>query len=398
LESVVRAFGQKIHWWSTDFPLRANEVADAERASAEATIASVESQEEDLTLSPFSAAATSSLSAAHPIGAPTDFKMKSDLEKIDGSVPSLSQPAFALQKWSSNPEYLERLRSIKTSDGRYSAYLETRRGHLREPGFFLDTADLFFELGDSEMALRILSNVAELGVDDPGLLRVLAYRLNEANHWDLAIPVLERVLALRPEEPQSRRDLALADAATGAFQPAVDLLWEIVSRSWDARFPEIELIALSELNSIAATCGKTLNLSRVDPRLRQNLPLDLRVILTWDATDSDIDLWVSDPYEQTAKYDFPLTHQGGRLSRDFTGGYGPEEFDLHHAKSGKYLVKINSYGDHRQNGLGPVTAQVRLITGFGTSAQKEKRVTVRLKNQQHTIEIATVEIVPPKAK
>jgi hypothetical protein len=212
----------------------------------------------------------------------------------------------------------------------------------------------------------------------------------------LAQPLFERVLELRPEEPQSRRDLALVCVELKQYQRAVDLLGEVVAQPWDNRFPEIELIALSELNAIAATCGQSLDLSKVDPRLRKNLPVGLRATLTWDADNCDIDLWVVDPNGEIAKYDHPLTHQGGRMSRDFTSGYGPEEFILRKPKAGTYQVKINYFGDRRQTAIGPVTVQMRLTTDFGLPSQKEQRITVRLVDPKETLDIGSIEI--PGAK
>lgn len=297
----------------------------------------------------------------------------------------------ALQRWEPKAGYLDRLHRTGSSE-QYSIYLEERPGHLRQPGFYLDIAGFFLEAKNTELGLRILSNLAELELEDAALLRVLAHRLVEAGRPDLARPLFERVLTLRPEEPQSRRDLALACAAVKEYQRAIDLLWEVVDRSWDARFPGIELIALGELNAIVDTCGQKLDLTRIDARLRRNLPVGLRVILTWDADSCDIDLWVDDPNGEKTFYGEPRSYQGGRMSQDFTGGYGPEEFLLREPKSGKYQVRINYYGESRQNALGPVTAQVRLITGFGTPAEKEQRRTVRLEDNKETLDIGSIAI------
>ena len=114
--------------------------------------------------------------------------------------------------------------------------------------------------------LRVLTNVAELKLEDARLLRVLAHRLAQVDELDLAIELFDRVRRLRPEEPQSCRDLALAlDRRAGARSrlaarlapPSIDdytralaLFGEIVDREWDARFPEIEVIALIEANRI----------------------------------------------------------------------------------------------------------------------------------------------------
>lgn len=298
---------------------------------------------------------------------------------------------IALQAWSPEAGYLEHLRRVPATE-RYSVYLEERADHARDAGFYLDVAGFFFEQKEAALALRILSNLAELQLEDAALLRVLGHRLVQAGRPELALPLFERVLKIRGEEPQSRRDLALACAATKQYQRAVDLLWEIVERPWDDRFAEVQLVALGELHAIVATCGKKLDLSKVDSRLRRNLPVGLRAVLTWDADSCDIDLWVDDPNEERAMYSHRRTRQGGQMSEDFTGGYGPEEFILREPKPGKYTVRINYYGDQRVTALGPVTAQVRLITGFGTSKQKEELLTVRLTSDEETLEIGSIEI------
>ena len=74
--------------------------------------------------------------------------------------------------------------------------------------------------------------------------------------------------------------------------------------------------------------------------MRKHLPVGQRVVLSWDADNTDIDLWVTDPNGERAFYGRQLTYQGGRMSRDFTGGYGPEEFTLRKPKAGKYRVKL----------------------------------------------------------
>ena len=82
------------------------------------------------------------------------------------------------------------------------------------------------------------------------VLRLLAYRLQQAGEIDAAVPVFERVLELAPNEPQSHRDLGLALAEAGQAQAAVDRLYEVVTGAWDARFADIDLIALTELNAV----------------------------------------------------------------------------------------------------------------------------------------------------
>ena len=98
---------------------------------------------------------------------------------------------------------------------------------------------------------------------------------------------------MKPEEPQSSRDLAHAKAAVGDYQAAIDLLGHVISQPWDTRFPRIGMIALHEMNAIIATCGQQLDLRFIDKRLLRHFPMDMRVTLDWDADLCDMDLWVN---------------------------------------------------------------------------------------------------------
>jgi hypothetical protein len=279
----------------------------------------------------------------------------------------------------------------------YRIYLDERPSHAGSSAFLLDVAGLMLERGQRELGLRVLSNLAEMELENRQVLRVLAYRLMDAGVPRLAVPLLERVQDIADEEPQSFRDLGLALAASGQDQRAIEQLYQVVLRPWDSRFADVELIALSEMNAIVArakAAGRTLDTRGMDSRLLRNLPVDLRVVLTWDADNCDIDLHVIDPDGERAYYGHQLTYQGGRMSHDFTGGYGPEEFMLRNAKPGIYRIEVNYFGSAQQIVTGETTLQLHFTTGFGTPKADDKMVTLRLKEQGSSILVGEFEVKP----
>ncbi len=296
-----------------------------------------------------------------------------------------------LRKWTPDAPYIARLRDAPPA-ALYRVYMDERGSYADSTAFFLDAADVFFERGQAELGVRVLSNLAELDLENRHVLRILGLRLMQAERPKLALTVFRKVAELAPEEPQSFRDLGLAYAADRQYQPAIDMLREVVVRPWHGRFPEIELITLAELNAIVATCGQKLDVSRIDPRLLKNLPLDLRAVLTWDADNTDIDLWVTDPNGERAFYGNRLTYQGGRMSLDFTGGYGPEEFSLKRAKPGKYKVEAQFYGNRQQIVSGATTLGLKLTTNFGLPKQKEQSVTLRLRDRGEMVLVGEFEV------
>jgi Ca-activated chloride channel family protein len=82
---------------------------------------------------------------------------------------------------------------------------------------------------------------------------------------------------------------------------------------------------------------------------------------------------------------------GGLVSRDFTQGYGPEEYCLHKAQPGTYKIAANYYGSQAAQLMGPVTVQAEIITHFGRPNEKRKSLTLRLEDKKETVLIGEVE-------
>ncbi len=302
-----------------------------------------------------------------------------------------SGPGIVLKPWTPDTPYLKALR--EAGDGAYAAYGRMRAEYGNSSAFFLDVADFFAEeRKDRATALRVLSSVAEMDLGSPQLLRILAHRLDQMGELPLAEEIFREVLRLRPEEPQSYRDLALVLAKKEAYAEAISLLEAVILGTWDGRFPEIELIALGELNRIVETSrektGKDAHTLPDD--LIAAMPMDLRIILTWDADNCDMDLWVVEPSGEKAFYGHTETVSGGHFGRDFTGGYGPEEYLVKKGMPGKFALKINYYGNRQQVLAGATTVQIVVFKNYGRPNEERIAVTRRLGGVQEVLDIAEV--------
>ena len=119
--------------------------------------------------------------------------------------------------------------------------------------------------------------------------------------------------------------------------------------------------------------------------------MDVRIILTWDADATDIDLWVIEPSGERAFYGHRRTTIGGNFSRDFTRGYGPEEYCLRKAMNGVYRIKVNYFGSAAARLLGAVTLQVDVFTNFGRPNEQHRSITRRLRTKKQTLQVAEIE-------
>lgn len=297
--------------------------------------------------------------------------------------------------WAPHSPYLEKMAKVSIKAA-FAVYLEQKKIYSGTPGFFLDCSDYFFAHKQKDLGLQVLSNIAEMELENAAMLRILGYRLAQSGFLGLSSEVFEKVLELRPEEPQSFRDLALVSARSGKYKKAVDLLYYVVTNSWDNRFQNIEVIALMEINQIIARAkrnGKKIKdiAAAVDPRLLKLLDVDMRIVLTWDEDLTDIDLRVIEPTGEEAYFGNKHTRIGGLVSNDFTEGYGPEEYLLKKAIPGRYKIMAEYFGSDAPEILGPLTLQVDIFFNYGRKDEKRKSVTLRLKEEKETITIEEIE-------
>ncbi|QIL21742.1 DUF2135 domain-containing protein [Thermomonas sp. HDW16] len=404
LDNVAQAFAERAAWWEHEFPKGKPTVEDAKQKVAVAAAVAERERDESRAMAPPPAPAEPPVVLDIPRAVDTPSSASASAAAGNAStldsvtvVGSAAGPESAggavirLQPWEPDSPYARRLRDA-SADQLYTLYLDERDSHADSTAFYLDVADLLLQRGQRGLALRVLSNLAELQLENRHVLRVLGYRLMQAKEYARAVQVFRQVLAMADEEPQSHRDLGLALAASDERQEAIRHLYNVVAGQWDGRFAEIELVALNEMNQVIATSPKPLDTGFIDARLLKNMPLDLRVALSWDSDNSDMDLWVTDPNGEKCYYSHTLTYQGGLISDDFTGGYGPEEFVLHHAKPGKYKVQAHFFGDRQQIVTGATTLTLRLSTGWATPKQQDQTVTLRLSGKDESVLVGEFEV------
>lgn len=276
------------------------------------------------------------------------------------------------------PEYMHVFTKCKSESACYQSYLKLREDHLNEPLFYVEVFNFFIQSGYRKLALRILSNLSETEIDNYEFLRLYAYKLEEANANEVADYIYSKVLELRPEDAQSYRDLALVKLKNKDYEQANQFMNYIVSGEIyhgnnRRNFGGLNSIANREYNVLIKDKVKNhkedngIKINNIEPE-----KFDFRVVIDWNHNDTDIDLYVTDPKNETCYYSHTSSAIGGRMSNDMTEGFGPEEFVLKNAITGKYQIKINYFGDRYQKVDNPTFLKVTIFKYYGTPQQNEE--------------------------
>lgn len=315
-----------------------------------------------------------------------------------------------VKPWMPDAPYLKKLDKAldRGTDAARSAYFKQRAQYRTSPSFFLDCAGWFMAHDDEDFGITVLTNLAELRVDDPALLRVMGWRLRETDRLGQALVALRRVLHMRQEDSQSHRDVALVlaeyaraafaegdeDAARAYATEAGEFYRHIALTPWARRSMAIGLFAVEEYNVLRAwadaqswKCAP--ELPSLGEDLEGVLDCDLRITLAWDADETDVDIHVTEPSGEEAYYGHRYTTSGGRVSEDITDGFGPELYETRQAQDGVYDIRAHYYASHQQAIFGPATCALTVYTDWGRPTQAQRVTTTRLDNQKQMIPVGT---------
>ena len=278
------------------------------------------------------------------------------------------------------------LQELNQSKDPYKSYLQLRDQYLGTPTFYFDVANFFFKRGDKQKALLILSAMADLQIENTDLYKTISYKLREWGDVDHALYIAAKILQWRPMDPQSHRDYALVLQDEGRYKEAIEQLYGILTQSYSPEAADrddgIEEILVMELNNLVTFQQRETAQISVEKKLIADLPVDMRVVINWNSQNTDIDLWVTDPNGEKCFYSNPKTAIGGRLSNDFTGGYGPEQFLLKKALKGKYKIEVDFYNDSSLTLAGPAAVLAEIYTYYSTGRQERKLTTIYLNRDQ----------------
>jgi hypothetical protein len=281
------------------------------------------------------------------------------------------------------------------------AYLAARNADPRDVSAYLTEAKWRTADGDADGAVRVLSSVIEEHPGRGDALRLVGYRLLDLKQPVQAARLFRQVQRQRPFEPHSYRDLARSLEDAGKYGLAAVQYEVVLAGTWHSRFHDsIKQVAREEY---AAMMREAIRRKAVGPELADlfgerleklaadTRTSDLRVTISWNTDDTDIDLWVIEPDGEKCFYQRKQTKSGGELSEDMTQGYGPERYRVATAMKGTYRVVVHYYRANPNLLAGETHVNVVVTRHAGTPQETTERHTVILKKAGEEVEVCRVE-------
>lgn len=251
-------------------------------------------------------------------------------------------------------------------------------------------------------ALRALSSLVENSPGDTVVASDVAFSAIAWNLAGQAYPLLRRVALARPYQPHTYEALAQCLAEIGRADLAMIFYEVAVTGTWNDRYGEANrIVAVEYLHLLRRIAAGELTSSVPDyaqarlDSLQSTLGLgqpDLIVTLMWNTDRTDVDLHVLEPSGQECSYQNPQIPGGGNITRDVTGGYGPEMYVLPQGQHGKYAVMANYFGSDANRTQVRTKVYLTIYESFGTRRERVSKKTVVLNRTQEKRDVATVSV------
>lgn len=235
---------------------------------------------------------------------------------------------------------LERMRAIPSTAERVRYYLSARKLLGGDKGFHVFAAEIFRERSP-ELAVRVLSDLAEARPEDAPLLRILGRVADAWGGESLARLLIERAIELSPTEPQSWREIILLEARHG--RAASVAAW---SKRMKAASERNRMDAVyKQTNGALERWEKASFVERQSGMDIRGADDDLAVELMYDTGWSYVDLHVTEPSGEQVAWNDDTSAAGATLTGGYTFGFGPQIYRLRRAPRGTYRLAMNYYSD-----------------------------------------------------
>lgn len=276
-----------------------------------------------------------------------------------------AQVEVRLREWSPNTPYMKQLRPVADKD-LYQAYLKQREAYADMPAFYLDVAEELAKRGQTNSAVRVLSNLLEMMPDNKTLIRIVAQKLMTWQQNELAEILFKSIVREWPELAEGTYDLAAYYDSVGQNQQALDLYLKLLNNDWEDNVRRQTI--LIAMNGLIAR-DKTLNTRAIHPDLIFALPMDLRITLGKTSNAGWVGLDIVDPFKNWGN-----PRVWGENN----------DYRLKHAREGLYQIRTDrGWARWERGGLLPPVVWLDIYTHFGQKNQTHDRVVVRLDEVQN---------------
>jgi tetratricopeptide (TPR) repeat protein len=243
--------------------------------------------------------------------------------------------------------------------------------------YYVSVSDYFLKW-DANFSFQVLSSIAREATNNPKALRTYAYKLEERKEFLKALNVYKRILALRPAASQSYLDVAMASEATGDYETAFALYYQIIfNQIPNVDCTGIQDVTIHELRHLLAFHKNKVPYQTLpNDFLAAKLKQDIRIVLTWNNPSKDFEVQFVSPDEKFFIWNHTKFDNNQLMKEEVEQGYAVKEYIVDEKSKGPWKVNIRALEDEAQKN--PTFLKYTLYRNFGLPTESKQVKVVNL--------------------
>lgn len=225
---------------------------------------------------------------------------------------------------------------------------------------------------DSELGLKILTDLAKIYSDHPEILKALAYQIQAIGKTINAVKLYEDIFILRPNYAQSYRDLANAYLETDQFKKAWRLYMRYLLQGYDLSNTSIGEIMYNEMEYLYFLRKDRAEIKEQFVPKSEKLSdfrNDVRLVFEWNTSEAEFDLEFVNPNLRSYVFEHSLAYDEDLINDEKIKGYSSKEFIIDELGNGEWLVNLTYHGNKKS---GPTYFKVTKYYNWGKPNQRQE--------------------------
>ncbi|WP_343912488.1 TonB-dependent receptor plug domain-containing protein [Aquimarina litoralis] len=268
--------------------------------------------------------------------------------------------------------FVTMLQSYNSVTDAYNHYLSHVDNNMDNVKYFIESASYFFDNGDKQKGLSVLSNLLELFPKDTSVLRVLAFHYEKYGLSNYAEKIYKIIMETSINDTQNYLDLANIYFKNKKYKESISLFKKITNNkikeinSFSGLTPQIN----NDYRHLLSYRDQTWNVTNIK---KSNFILPkhkLRVVTEWSHPQSEFEIQYINP----DKHFFTLSHTKkdnvNMLNKEIAEGFLSDEYVLSDLKKGTWYLNLMVPEKQASNIKKPKYLKVKVYTDFGTTNQK----------------------------
>ncbi|MEW7291111.1 carboxypeptidase-like regulatory domain-containing protein [Aquimarina sp. 2304DJ70-9] len=310
----------------------------------------------------------------------TDNKSKNTL-LVKGN--DYNESTFLLNPNKNKPEYLDVLWNSTSYIEAQEIFYTLRETHMQEVTFYVFCSE-YFKRWNPNFSLEIISNLAEIAEDNYGVLRTLAFLLEERGNVQQAVMVYEDLFNLRPDFAQSYLDLARIYKENKEYAKAFDVYKRILKEYLDIEeLVEVRKQVKSEIQHLLNHHRLHIPYTNIPAKHLVVKGVPIRIVFDWNDPQAEFEFQFVSPKKKYEKWSHRFHDNNQLLIDEVRHGIVSKEFIVDDSTPGEWIVNVQSLDD--VSSLKPTFMKYTIYRNYGLADETKTIKFIKLYNQKEKV-------------